>query len=77
MQPTIFTKLVTNITRPLGMESANAPTTKASATYEMVKKNLSSGVSQVGPSSSSSIAIAARKRAWSASDEKNCAAMMM
>ena len=43
----------------------------------MVKKNLSSGVSHGGPSRSASMAIAAMSSALSASDEKNCAAMMM
>jgi hypothetical protein len=43
----------------------------------MVKKNLSSGVSHAGPSRCSSIAIAAMSSALSASDEKNCAAMMV
>ena len=38
-----------NMTRPLGIESANAPTNAASATYEMVKKNLSSGTIHAGP----------------------------
>jgi len=47
-QPSTFTVLVTNITLPLGMESAKAPTRKASTTYEMVKKNFSSGVSHGG-----------------------------
>jgi hypothetical protein len=76
-QPKTFTVLVMNMTRPLGIESASAPTTKARTTYDTVKKNLSSGVSHGGPSSSTSMEIAARKRALSASEEKNCAAMMV
>src|SRR5436305_933521 len=58
---------------PLG----KAPTANASTTYEMVKKNLSSGVRKGGPSSCTSIAIAAMSSALSASDEKNCAAMIV
>ncbi len=66
-----------NITRPLGIASAKAPTANASSTYEIAKLNLSSGVSHAGPSSSTSIAIAAISSALSASDEKNWAAMMV
>ena len=43
----------------------------------MVKKNLSSGVSHAGLSSCTSIAMAAMRSALSASDEKNCAAMIV
>ncbi len=68
---------MTNITRPLGIESANAPTKAASATYEIVKKNFSSGTIHAGPWSWVSSWIAAMSSALSASDEKNCAAMMM
>ena len=35
-----------NITRPFGIESANAPTNGANITYETMKKNFSSGVIQ-------------------------------
>ena len=50
-QPTILTVLATNITWPLGIASANAPTNGASTTYETVKKNFSIGVSHAGESS--------------------------
>jgi len=61
----------------LGIESANAPTNPASATYEMVKKNFSSGTIHIGPLSCASSWIAAMSSALSASDEKNCAAMIV
>ncbi len=76
-QPAILIVLVTNMTLPLGMESAKAPTNAARTTYETVKKNLRSGVSQAGPSSCRRRAMAAMRRALSASEEKNCAAMMV
>ena len=41
-----------NITCPFGRASAKAPTNGASATYEMVKKNFSIGVSHAGESAS-------------------------
>ena len=66
-----------NITRPFGMESANAPTKGASSTYDTVKKSFSIGVNHSGDCSSTSAAMAATSSALSASDEKNCAAMMM
>ena len=37
MQPTTLIALVMSITRPLGIESANAPTTGARTTYETTK----------------------------------------
>ena len=43
----------------------------------MTKKNLRYGVSQEGASACISSAMAATSSALSASDEKNCAAMMM
>src|SRR2546427_12975212 len=49
----------------------------ASATYDTVKKNFSSGTIHAGPSSSSSWAIAAISRALSASELKNCAPMIV
>ena len=66
-----------SITLPLGIESAKAPTNGASSTYEMVKNSFSIGVSHAGESSIASVAMAATRSALSASDEKNCAAMMM
>ena len=66
-----------NITRPLGIESANAPTHAASTTYDTTKKNLSIGTIHAGPASCASSAIAATSRALSASELKNCAAMMV
>jgi hypothetical protein len=42
-----------------------------------VKKNLSSGVIQAGPDNSARRAMAAISSALSASDEKNCAAMIV
>ena len=69
--------LVMNITRPLGIESAKAPTKAANATYDTVKKNFSNGVIHAGDSICISRAMAATSSALSASDEKNCAAMMM
>ena len=76
-QPAILTVLVTNMTLPLGIASAKAPTKAARSTYETVKKNLSSGVSQAGPSSWTRRAMEAMRRALSASEEKNCAAMIV
>ena len=43
----------------------------------MVKNSFSMGVSHAGESINASVAIAATSSALSASDEKNCAAMMM
>ena len=43
----------------------------------MVKKSFSIGVSHAGESSSARVAMAATSSALSASDEKNCAVMMM
>ena len=54
-----------------------APTNGASTTYETVKNSFSIGVSHSGELSSISEAMAAISMALSASDEKNCAAMMM
>src|SRR5437868_5816270 len=76
-QPTTLMVFDTNITWPLGSASANAPTNGASTTYEIVKKSFSIGVSHAGESSNASVAMAATSNALSASDEKNCAAMMM
>lgn len=76
-QPPILTVFVTNITRPFGIESAKAPTKAASATYEMKKNSLSIGVIHSGAWMSRSSAIAAISNALSASDEKNCAAMIV
>jgi hypothetical protein len=75
-QPAIFTRFVRNMTRPFGIESAKAPTKAAKSTYETVKKNFSSGVIHSGVCICMSSAIAATSSALSASDEKNCAAMM-
>ena len=72
-----MTELVRNITRPLGMESAKAPTTAANNTYDTVNTNFSIGVIHSGAASCINNAMAAISRALSASDEKNCAAMMM
>ena len=68
---------VTNITRPFGNASANAPTNAASSTYDSPKNSLSSGVIHSGAEISISSEIAAISSALSASDEKNCAAMMV
>jgi len=54
-QPATLTPLVMSITRPLGIESANAPTNGASNTYEMTKHCLSAGVIHAGESRSRSI----------------------
>ena len=77
MQPTTLMPLVISITRPLGIESANAPTSGASTTYDTTKLCFSAGVIHAGSSSSRSSAIAATSSALSASDEKNCAAMIV
>ena len=50
-QPTTLTVFDTNITWPLGIASANAPTNGASTTYETVKNSFSIGVSHAGESS--------------------------
>ena len=76
-QPTTLIALVISITRPFGIESANAPTSGASRTYEMTKLCFSAGVIHAGSCSSRSSAIAAISSALSASDEKNCAAMIV
>jgi hypothetical protein len=74
--PAIFIVLVMNITRPLAIESANAPTNAANSTYDTVNENFNIGVSHSGANICISKAIAATSSALSASDEKNCAAMM-
>ena len=76
-QPTILMPLVISITRPLGIESASAPTSGASRTYEMTKHCLSAGVIHAGDSRSRNNWIAATSSALSASDEKNCAAIIV
>ncbi len=75
-QPTTLIELVMNITCPFGRESANAPTKAASTTYDRTKNSFRSGIIQFGAWRSLSRAIAAMRRALSANDEKNCAAMM-
>ena len=76
-QPKILIALVKSITRPLGIESANAPTSGASTTYDTTKLCFSAGVIHAGSWSSRKSAIAAISSALSASDEKNCAAMIV
>ena len=66
-----------NITWRFCIESANAPTNGASSTYETVKKICSSGVTQAAERITESNAMAAINSALSASDEMNCAAMMV
>ncbi len=66
-----------NITCPLGLESAKAATKAANYTYESTKKSLRSGVIHAGAASWAKRAMAAISRALSASDEKNCAAIMV
>src|SRR5437667_427430 len=56
-----------SITRPFAIESANAPTTGASSTYDTTKLCLSAGVIHAGSCSSRSSAIAAISSALSAS----------
>jgi hypothetical protein len=68
--------LVISITRPFGIESANAPTNAASSTYDTKKNSLSIGVIHSGARMSRSSAMAAMSSALSASEEKNCAAMI-
>src|SRR5690242_9333109 len=70
-QPTIFTMLVMSITRPLGIESANGPTSGASTTYETTKTCFSAGVIQAGAAISPSRPIAAMSSALSATELKN------
>ena len=77
MQPTTLMALVMSITLPLGIESANAPTSGARTTYDTTKHCCSAGVIQSGDFSSVSSAMAAISSALSASDEKNCAAMIV
>ena len=74
-QPATFRALVLNITRPLGKESAKAPTKAASTTQARAKVHFIMGASQSGPCSSCIRAIAAMNSALSANDEKACAAM--
>ncbi len=76
-QPTILIVLVMNITRPLAIESANAPTHGASRTYDTTNTNFSIGTIHAGPASCSSSAMAATSSALSASELKNCAAMIV
>ncbi len=76
-QPITLIELVMNITRPFGRESAKAPTYAANTTYDNTKNSFSSGVIQLGAWRSFSRAMAAMRSALSASDEKNCAAMMV
>ena len=76
-QPPILMVLVISITRPLGNESAKAPTKAASSTYEMTKKSFSIGVIQLAAPISRSRAIAVMSKALSASDDRNCAAMIV
>lgn len=66
-----------NITWRFCSESANAPTKGASSTYEIVKKICSSGVTQAAERITESSAMAAISSALSASDETNCAAMIV
>jgi hypothetical protein len=61
----------------LGIESAKAPTTGASSTYETTKLCFSAGVIHAGSCNCRRSEIAAISSALSASDEKNCAAMMV
>ncbi len=77
MQPTTLIALVISITRPLGIESANAPTSGARTTYETTKLCFSAGVIHSGAWISCSMLMAAISSALSASDEKNCAAMIV
>ena len=69
--------LLISITRHFGIESANAPTKAASATYDTVKNSLSRGSNSDGAAMSRNMAMAMINKALSASAEKNCAAMMM
>ncbi|MOA28966.1 hypothetical protein D3C78_1499470 [compost metagenome] len=75
MQPATFSALVENITRPLGKESASAPTKAARTTYASANDHFIMGASQSGPCSSCIKAMAAMNSALSANDEKACAAM--
>ena len=61
----------------MGIESAKAPTSGASTTYDTTKLCLSAGVIHAGSCSSRKSAMAAMSSALSASELKNCAAMMM
>ncbi len=76
-QPTTLMPLVISITRPLGIESAKAPTSGASSTYDTTKLCFSAGAIHAGSDSERSSAIAATSSALSASELKNCAAMMV
>src|SRR5260363_255789 len=76
-QPMNLIVFVISITRLLGIASARAPTKAASATEKKTKNSLSSGVIQAGAAMSCNRAIAAINSALSASEEKNCAAMMV
>jgi hypothetical protein len=69
--------LVMSITRPFGIESANAPTSGASSTYDSTKLCFKPGVIHPGSLRSRSSAIAAISNALSASELKNCAAMIV
>ena len=69
VQPMTLMPLVISITRPLGIESANAPTSGASSTYDTTKLCLSAGVIHAGSCRSRSNAIAAISSALSASDD--------
>ncbi|CPH82228.1 Uncharacterised protein [Bordetella pertussis] len=75
MQPATLSALVMNITRPLGNESAKAPTNAASTTYARAKDHFIMGAIQSGPLNSRIKAIAAMNSALSARDEKACAAI--
>ncbi len=77
MHPTTLIALVISMTLPLAIESANAPTSGASTTYETTKHCCSAGVIHSGDLSSVRRAMAAISSALSASDEKNCAAMIV
>src|SRR4030067_846800 len=70
-QPASLMMLLMNITRPLGSESANAPTKGASTMYEMMKLCCNTGVCQSGDFKSLSRAIAANNKALSASALEN------
>ena len=77
MQPSSLMALVRNITRPFGMASAKAPTKGASSTYDTTKTSFRKGISQSAEWASLSRAMAAISSALSASDDRNCAAMMV
>jgi len=65
------------MTRPLGMASAKAPTEGGEHDVGRREEELQQRGHHAGPDNSASRAMAAMSSALSASEEKNCAAMMV